>query len=191
MSLPLIPFLVLPCLLAGYARERYFIPSLLILAVVLLAWLHSLNPAVWRRPRTLFLLAIVVAAPVYFQGFKPLYHSGLPNLRYALAHLRPTADMESLTDAVRTDAAGKPHLLLITSLIPETEYGALTGEPIIMMPKLRDGNFAAFAREWQVTHAFDPEGTLKAIDLTDVELVPLELPGLFRLDLKPKTGLRQ
>jgi hypothetical protein len=67
------------------------------------------------------------------------------------------------------------------------------------MPRLASGTFADFARDWHITHVYngpihhavweppaaDPESLMRVIRAPGVELVPLELPGLYRIELVP------
>ena len=52
-----------------------------------------------------------------------------------------------------SDAGREPHRLIFTSgYIATVRYGALTGEPTTVMPRVKNGTFAAFVRDFHVTH---------------------------------------
>jgi hypothetical protein len=185
VSLPLIPWLVIPPFLVGYARERYFIPAFMILAIVLVCFIHALQPEFWARRRAVLLSLIVVLFPAYNEGLRPLFSVNLRDLKGALAPLTPTESMNKLTQAVSLDSGSNPHFVLQVDNNDNTKYGALTGEPTIALPTIVEGSFASFVRDWQVTHAYDPDdrlvNKLHEIGSEGVELIPLELPGLYRL----------
>jgi hypothetical protein len=117
-----------------------------------------------------------------------------------MAPLSPTPAMRKLTDAVHRDAGGEPHRLILSdSGIAAAKYGALTGEPVIQVPALASGTFADFAREWHVTHVYDGQlerrvweenqtshpDLMRQIRVSGVTLIPLDLPGLYRISLPP------
>jgi hypothetical protein len=202
LGLVLIPVMLLPAVLVGYGESRYHTGPLLLLFCMLLAVLVSFDPAAWERGRATILLLLVAALPLK-TVFVPLAHNRMRLLSpaRAMAPVHPTEQMQQVTDAVRRDSAGQPHrLILTTGYIASAKYGALTGEPTTVMPRLETGSFAAFARDWHVTHVYnppkidrapwepavaDPASYMRTINSPGVELVPLDLPGLYRIRLTP------
>lgn len=203
LALILIPIILFPTALVGYSDSRYYSAPILLLLVILFSGLVSLTPTAWSARRTMVLL-LVAALPIGESIIRPLRY----NRRYLFAPSRvmvplsPTPDMQQLTAAVRRDAGGQPHRLLLTfGYIESAKYGALTGEPTTLMPRLVGGTFAAFARDWHITHVYDPPKRptirfphppvadpaiiMRAINTPGVELVPLDLPGLYRIRLTP------
>jgi hypothetical protein len=106
--------------------------------------------------------------------------------------------MRGLTEAVHRDSGNQPHrLIFVDSPVAAAKYGALTGEPVSLVPGLANGTFADFARDWHITHVYT--GTierarweytqvrygslLRDIQNAGIELVPLDFPGLYRLRL--------
>ena len=197
MALVLIPVMLLPSMLVGFMDFRFYAGPALLLFAVLFALLVSLTAGVWSRRRaTLLLLAVAVLLCVTAAQPVVSNRSLRFSLTEALAPLSPTEQMRELTDAVHRDARGQPHRLLLTSgYVGAVKYGALTGEPASVMPVLANGSFAAFARDWHITHIYDrsikhvpwqPETTdraeiMRLIRVPGIELVPLDLPGLYRV----------
>jgi len=200
-ALILIPIILFPTALVGYSDSRYYSAPVLLLLVVLFSGLVSLAPAAWGARRTAVLL-LVVALPLCPWIVRPLRYNrrNLLTPSIAMVPTAPTPEMQELTTAVRRDAGGQPHrLILTTGYIESAKYGALTGEPTTLMPRLVGGTFAAFARDWHITHVYDPPKRppirfphppvadpaimMRAIDTYGVELVPLDLPGLYRIRL--------
>jgi hypothetical protein len=199
LALLLIPVMLLPSVLGGILDSRYYSGPVLLLFAMLFVLLASITRGAWNARRAGWLL-LAAAAPLYPLFLQPtmLFRHDPVSLKTVLAPLSPTPRMQMLTDAVRRDSAGGPHRLLFTdSGIAAAKYGALTGEPVIMIPVLVSGTFADFARDWHITHVY--EGTLERavweasqrantdfvdkINSSGVVLVPLDLPGLYRVQL--------
>ena len=200
LALLLIPVIMFPVVLVGYRDSRYYSGPVLIFFGVLLAILISLTPAAWVRRRSALLL-LVAALPLGRSVVQPLASnwSRLLSPAQVMAPLSPTREMQQVTDAVRRDSSGQQHrLLFATGHIPSVRYGALTGEPTTLMPRLVGGTFAAFVRDWHVTHVYnppkgpmasdppapDPADLIRTIETSGIDLVPLDLPGLYRIRMK-------
>jgi hypothetical protein len=199
IALVLVPVMLLPSMLVGFMDFRFYAGPALLLFAVLFGLLVSLTAGVWN-PRRATLLLLAVALLLCETAAQPLVsnRSLKFSLAEALAPLSPTDQMRELTDAVHRDSGGQPHRLLLTSgYVGAVKYGALTGEPTSVMPVLVNGSFAAFARDWHITHIYEgsikhvpwqPETTDRAeitriIRVAGIELVPLDLPGLYRIRL--------
>ena len=201
LALLLIPVILLPAVLAGYPDSRYYSAPVLLIFCMLFVVLISLHPDAWNRRRATLMLLVfaLLIGPLIVQSLTPRYGRRLPSLSEARVLMAPTPEMQRLTEAVRRDSNGEAHRLILTSgYIPSVRYGALTGEPISVMPRMRGGNFAAFARDWHVTHVYnrpkglaansdppsaDPADLMQTINSPGIELIPLDLPGLYRIRL--------
>ena len=197
-GLVLIPLILVPIVLAAFVDSRYFSTPVLILFSLLFLGLVSLTAGVWNARRAaLCSWCLLPLSPALVQ---PLVATGghLGSLPGLIAPLSPTPQMQQVTDAVRRDSAGQPHRIVFTSgHITAVKYGALTGEPTAMMPRLMSGTFADFARDWNITHVYDAEvprmpwesaapgrgDAMSVIKSPGLELVPLDLPGLYRVRL--------
>jgi hypothetical protein len=99
--------------------------------------------------------------------------------------------MRAVTEAVQRDAGDSPHRLLVVSGFSVWQYGALTGEPTVILPILDRkgaGTFAAYVRDWHVTHVYDPLNSLTCyfhVDTGGTQLTALAVPGLYRVRLTP------
>jgi 6-phosphogluconolactonase len=200
-ALILIPLMLAPAVLVGFPDSRYLSGPMLLLFLVLFAILVSFDPAAWS-PRRATLLLIVVALPLGYKVMQPLLENrGHLSLAGAMAPLSPTPEMQQVTDAVHRDSGGQTHRLILTiGNIATVKYGALTGEPTTMMPRLNGRKFADFARDWHVTHVYnpptkswvgalpiaDPAGIMREIGTPGIELVRLDLPGLYRIRFTPE-----
>ncbi len=201
-ALVLIPVLLFPTTLVGYRDARYYSGPILLLFAILFAILISLTPGAWnlRRSSLLLVASLLPLGAVFDEPLNAFSNGIIPlSLKKAMAPLSADAEMERLTDAVRRDAGGAPHrLVLTTGYVASARYGALTGEPVSLMPRLVGGTFAAFARDWHITHVYNPPGPLpvtyappitdpeivmRSIKAPGIELVPLDLPGLYRIQL--------
>jgi hypothetical protein len=200
VALCLIPVMLIPDLLAGFRESRYYSGSLLLLFLLSFLTLVSLTPEAWNARRA-SLVVLIAALPLGQAALQPLAASrgNLGSLRRMMAPRSPTAEMRQVTDAVNRDSAGQPHRLVFTSgHVTAVKYGALTGEPAAVMPRLMSGTFADFARDWGITHVYDgpmprapwegePQSSradeMRTIQGPGVELVPLDLPGLYRIRL--------
>jgi hypothetical protein len=188
----LIPAMLLPALLVGWREVRYFTGTVLVLFVILYAALVAMTPAAWERRRvTAFVLLAaglvageLVLKPVKLEG-QSLFALGGQAAPRSPAQQLP--QMRAVTEAVHRDAGDAPHRLLVVSGFSVWQYGALTGEPTVMMPNLeraKRGTFAGFVRDWRVTHLYDPQNSLTnvfKIDTTGIQLSPLAIPGLYRV----------
>lgn len=178
--------MLLPALLVGYNEPRYYAPPLLILYIVLFALLMSMTAEAWGpgRAAMLLLLAVLPLGPMLLLPLQHRDHLFSP--RAVMAPLSPTPEMQQVTDAVHSDSKGQPHCLNVNGRPQDflsTGYGALTGEPTSMMPNLVGGTFADYVRDWHITHLYDAKHNLAAIDTTGTELIPLDVPGLYRIRL--------
>jgi hypothetical protein len=196
----LIPVMLFPDVLAGFREDRYDAGPLLLLYLLLFLALVSLTPGAWNARRASLAL-LMVALPLGPAVVEPLALSGgsLGSLRRMMAPLGPTPEMQRVTEAVKRDSAGQAHRVVFTDgYVAPFKYGALTGEPASAMPRLMSGTFADFARDWGITHVYDgpmprapweaPPAVSRAenmriIQAPGVELVPLDLPGLYRIRL--------
>ena len=184
----LVPLLVLPSVLVGYAGGRYFAAALLLVGLGLLIVLDAQGSLSWRRP--IFLLALIIAAtPIVHRGaLKSLFslRAKWTDPASTMEARTPPPEFQALTDAVHGDAKGSPHRLLFgrSRKHPNTNgarYGALTGEPTSLMPYQLEGHFGKFISEWGITHVYDPAGTVADLKADDVEFTPLNYPQLFRV----------
>ena len=201
LTLVLIPVILLPQTLVGYSDSRYYSGPVLLLLGVLFAVLVSLRREFWK-PIRIDALLLVATLPLWPSMVHPLFHNrgDVFTPRHAMVPLSPLPEMRQLTDAVHRDASGQPHrLMLTTGQIESVKYGALTGEPTIVAPRLVGGTFAQFARDWHITHLYDPPqrpvtpyslppvgdpaAIMNAVKTPGVELIPLDLPGLYRIRL--------
>lgn len=205
LALILIPVMLLAEVLVGFLDIRYYAGPGLLLFAVLYVVLVSLTADVWSPRRVALLLLVtalllceVVIRPVVLNRRGPTL-----SLTERLAPLSPTLQMRQVTDAVNRDSSGQPHRILFTEgFMTSAKYGALTGEPTTLMPRLVDGTFADFVRDWHITHVYDgpikrapwekaPSDQVNArrdIDTGGVELVPLDLPYLFRIRIPAPDG---
>lgn len=199
LALGLIPVMLLPASLVGFREGRYYSGTVLILFAVLLAVLVSLTPGAWgsRRSTLLLLVTVLPLCPAIVRP--PLSNlSHLFSPADVMIPLSPTPEMHQVTDAVHRDSGGQPHRLILTiGYIASARYGAMTGEPVTLTPTIKNGTFAAFARHWHVTHVYNPPNkswvgpvpirnpasVMREIDTPGVELIPLDLPGLYRIKL--------
>jgi hypothetical protein len=179
------PFVMLPSLVVGYGEMRYYTPVVLMLTIVCFAVIQSTVPDAWHRRRVVLLLAVVACTSVPASRIMLSLAEAPPkslDLRKSMEPVSPTPEMQQLSAAVWRDAGSAPHRLLFMS-DDAFCYGALTGEPTSTMPRLVDGTFAAFARDFQITHVYDPNDELANVDTYGVELTELDIPNLFRLSL--------
>lgn len=200
LVLLLIPVILLPAILAGSRDSGDYSGPMLLLFAVLFASLESLTPVAWNQRWSALLLA-AAAFPICAEAGWTLLQNGGRVLapRAIMAPLSPDFEMRRVTDAVRRDSQGHPHrLVFATGDLDAVRYGALTGEPTTVVPHLRNAGFASFAREWHVTHLYNPPSesaetgnppamsrasVMRAVDSPGIRLVPLDLPGLYRIEL--------
>jgi hypothetical protein len=198
-ALMLIPVTVLPSLLGGIPDSRYYSAADLLFFGVLFVVLVSLIPDVWT-PRRIRLMLVAAAVPLIPAILRPVWVYNTSNFSRTavMAPLSPTPQMQRVTEAVHRDSGNQPHRLIFTdSTTAAAKYGALTGEPISLVPGLTTGTFVDFARDWHITHVYvgSIERTvwesrqsrndfiMNDIRKSGVELVPLDLPGLYRVQL--------
>lgn len=206
LALIFVPLMLFPAALSGFKDNRYHSGPLLLLIAVLFVVLISLTPDAWGSWRATLLLvvtALLIPGPMIVEAMI----SGQGELRRpsARALLTPTPEMLQLTDAIRRDSAGAPHrLVMTTGELATARYGALTGEQSAFMPGIKNGTFADFAREWHVTHVYnppakswtegnpynDPQDVMTVIRTGGTELIPLDMPGLYRIRLTTKEPAR-
>ena len=183
LGLCLIPVLMAPVLIVGYGmiRRYYTGPMLLIYFIALPTFLLRLPQPIfgpWRVGALLGVLgigAVVSLIPETLPaGFHPL------NPRASLVSSVPTEEMLALKAAVRDDAAGRAHRLLITDDYQAARFGAVTGEPTALPPRLR-GNLSTCLRDWAITHVYDSNDWHKQHEHLGVVFEPLETPKLLRI----------
>ena len=204
VALALIPALLLPTVAAGYRDSRYYSAPVLLLFAVLLVFLVTLTPGAWTS-RRIALLLLACTLPLGADYEEPLLSASngvIPlSISKAMVPISATPEMQALTEAVRRDSKGAPHrLILTTGYIATARYGALTGEPVSLMPRFDHGSFAAFARDWHITHVYDPPVkpaphfgppvadsavVMGRVHSAGVELEPLDFPGLYRIRIGP------
>jgi hypothetical protein len=137
----------------GYREGRYYSGAVLLPFAVLFALLMSLTPRAWT-PRRFILLLLVTALPLIPMIVRPPF-SNLKHLfspSAAMIPLSPTPEMQRVTDAVHRDAGGALSPDFHQRLYCHGQIWSLKGEATIVMPRLKDGTFAAFARDLHVTH---------------------------------------
>jgi 6-phosphogluconolactonase len=194
LGLTLIPVILFPQALSGYSDSRYYSGPALLIFAMLFTVLLSVNPGAWGR-RWSSLLLLLTALPLTPPVAQAVLHPSK-----ALAPLSASPEMRQVAEAVRNDSHGEWHRLILTiDDLSTAKYGALTGEPITVMPRLNGQPFAAFARDWRVTHVYnppagewggapsivDPVSVMRRIETPGVELIPLDMPGLYRVRLDP------
>lgn len=198
-ALALVPVMLLPAALGGFVDSRYNAAPLMIVFAALFVVLYFLFPSAWT-PRRARLLLVAAALPVLPTIMQPwlTYHGHHFSRAEAMLPLSPTPLMRQLTEAVHRDSAGQPHELILTDgSIEAAEYGALTGEPVVMVPAIVTGTFADFARDWHITHIYTGVlerpfwetnqlshiGFMTHVRAAGVQLIPLDMPGLFRVQI--------
>ncbi len=207
LGLALIPVMLLPAAMVGYSDSRYYAPPVLLLFGALFAVLLSRTPDTWDARRVALLLLFLTAPSVRAIGESLAFTRGRGLWPAdAAALLSVTPEMRRVSDGVLRDAKGEAHRLLRTDgYIQSVRYGALTGQPTTVMPRLVGGTFAAFARDWHVTHLYnppprqvpgympsvaDPDILMRVIAASGAELVPLDVPGLYRIQFNAGRGAR-
>jgi len=199
LSLILFPVMLAPAILGGLEDSRYYSGTILLLTTALIIVLVCLVPDVWS-PRRTRLMLLAAALPIFPAVVRPMwiYRGQELSLAGLMAPLSPTPIMRQLTEAVHRDSVDQPHrLIFVDSPVAAAKYGALTGEPLSLVPGLANGTFADFARDWHITHVYTGtlertrweighvrySSLLRDIHNAGVELVPLDFPDLYRLRL--------
>ncbi|MFL5331220.1 MAG: hypothetical protein ACJ8C4_20195 [Gemmataceae bacterium] len=176
--------------LVGYGWERYFLPVQLFVILSLMAALITATPVFWTRTRVLLLLGVLCVAVMPRETVPWLvkYREKLHSMGWFTGLRKPTAAMMQLARAVDRDAHGQWSRLLIYSPSPEGwqewEYGALTGHSVAVMPRVKTGTFESFLRDWRITHIYDGQKVGKLVDPSVVNLVALDVPGLYRVEFR-------
>ena len=202
LALILIPIVLLPTILAGYEDSRYFATPALFLFAILLGALFAFDPGGWKTRRAAMLLA-AFTLPLVPAVVNPLrsHRGGLFSPAEAKDLISATPEMLRVAAAVQSDAGGQPHRLILSlDELATARYGALTGDSVTVMPRLSGHSFTSFARDWHVTHVYDPPTKatpwasrlivdpveiMQVIEAPGVRLIPLELPGLYRIQFVP------
>jgi 6-phosphogluconolactonase len=202
LALVLIPVVLLPTILAGYEDSRYFSGPALFVFAILLGTLFAFDARGWNARRVAMLMA-AFTLPLIPAVVNPLrsHRGSLLSATEARDLIAPSPEMLRVAAAVQRDAGGQPHRLILSlDELATARYGAITGDSTTVMPRLNGHSFASFARDWHVTHVYDPpvRATLwaarlivdpaeimRTIEAPGVRLIPLDLPGLYRLQLVP------
>jgi hypothetical protein len=182
--------LVVAPTLVGYGNEWYFLPVQWFLLWAIIAKLYRLTPTAWTAARRLVLLVVLAIAIAPRESIPWLVtnRNNLAEMRWFPGHRQPTAGMTAVADAIERDSKGQPTRLLIYTHHPEGwaewEYGALTGRPVAVMPRVKNGTFESYLRDYRITHIYDGEELGGLVDASRVTLVPLDLKGLYRVELR-------
>jgi hypothetical protein len=176
--------------LVGYSDERYFIPAQLTAVVLLFAALATMLPAAWNGARVFWFLMILAIGVIPHGAFPWLvkHREQLQNSTWFPAPVHATPNMLRVATAVDRDSAGKWNRILVISPDPEGWnewiYGALTGRQGVVTPRFKSGNITSFIRDWHVTHLYDGQRQGGFVDPAQANLVPLEVPGLYRVKFR-------
>jgi hypothetical protein len=190
----LVPFLLLPCTLVGYGDMRYFLPVLLFVIVVLVAALASLIPAAWtaRRIRLLILVMAVAVLPKDALRDAVKHRATLFSAGWCTARRAPSHEMQEIGDAVDKDAHGQWNRMMVISVRDDEwdafEYGALTGRQVSPLPLIITGTLGSLMRDCRITHIYDGGNRIGVMDTGHIKLVPLSVPGLYRVEMPEQHG---